>query len=51
MEDETRVMIRAIYGRLWELLSLYEDTECFNHVPKGADAAFRELLEKNEDLK
>lgn len=37
MEHEIRVMIRKIYGRLWELLALYEKTECFNRVPKGAD--------------
>lgn len=37
MENEIRVMIRTIYGKLWDLLSLYEETECFNCVPKGAD--------------
>ena len=37
MEKEIRVLIRKIYGKLWELLSLYEKTECFNRVPKGAD--------------
>lgn len=37
MEHEIRVMLRKIYGRLWELLALYEKTECFNRVPKGAD--------------
>ena len=37
MENEIRVMIRNIYGKLWELLSLYEKTERFNRVPKGED--------------
>lgn len=35
--SETRDSIRTIYGMLWELLALYERTECFNNVPKGAD--------------
>lgn len=34
---EIRNSIRTIYGMLWELLALYEKTECFNSVPKGAD--------------
>lgn len=37
MENEIRVLIKRIYERLWELLSLYEETECFNRVPKGAE--------------
>lgn len=35
--SEIKDSIRTIYGRLWELLALYEKTGCFNNVPEGAD--------------
>lgn len=35
--SEIRTSIRTIYGKLWELLALYEKTERFNNLPKGAD--------------
>lgn len=35
--SEIKDSIRTIYGMLWELLALYEKTECFNNLPKGSD--------------
>ena len=34
--DEIRTSIKTVYGMLWEVLALYEKTECYNKVPKGA---------------
>lgn len=36
-EKEIRLGIKTVYGELWELLSLYEETNCFNQVPEGED--------------
>ena len=27
--------IKTVYGKLWEVLSLYDVTKCYNEVPKG----------------
>lgn len=32
---EIRNAIKIVYQELWALLSLYEETDCFNLVPKG----------------
>lgn len=33
---EIRTSIKSVYGMLWEVLALYEKTECYNTVPAGA---------------
>lgn len=33
--NEIRTSIKSVYGMLWEVLALYEKTECFNTVPAG----------------
>lgn len=33
--NEIRTSIKSVYGMLWEVLALYEKTECFNTVPEG----------------
>lgn len=35
-QSEIQVAIKNVYGMLWELLALYEKTECYNVLPKGA---------------
>lgn len=37
MANEIRTSIKTVYGMLWEVLALYEKTECYNEVPKGAE--------------
>lgn len=32
---ENRIGIVKVYEMLWDILSLYEETECFNKLPKG----------------
>lgn len=32
---DIRTAIKVVYGKLWNLLSLYETTDCFNEVPNG----------------
>lgn len=34
-KKEIKHAIKVVYGELWELLSLYEKTGCFNKVPEG----------------
>lgn len=36
MANEIRTSIKTIYGMLWEILAMYEETECYNKVPKEA---------------
>jgi hypothetical protein len=36
-EKEIQSAIKTVYGKLWDLLSLYEVTDCFNEVPDKAD--------------
>ncbi len=33
-KNEIRTSIKTVYGMLWDVLSLYEKTECYNRVPK-----------------
>lgn len=35
MEKEIRSSIKTVYGMLWDVLALYEKTECYNKVPEG----------------
>lgn len=36
--NEARASIQNIYSMLWDIIALYEETECYSKVPKGADA-------------
>lgn len=33
--SEIRTSIQKVYGMLWEIIRLYEKTECYNKVPEG----------------
>lgn len=33
MENEIRKSIKTVFGELWEILALYEKTDCYNIVP------------------
>lgn len=35
MQKETSSSIKTIYGMLWDVLALYEKTDCYNQVPEG----------------
>ena len=35
VEKEVRISIKTVYGMLWDVLALYEKTECYNKVPEG----------------
>ena len=35
VEKEIRTSIKTVYGMLWDVLALYEKTECYNKVPEG----------------
>ena len=35
MANEMRTSIKTVYGMLWEVLALYEKTDCYNKVPEG----------------
>ena len=35
MAKEVRESIKTIYGMLWEILALYEKTDCYNKVPEN----------------
>ncbi len=37
MANEIGASIRKVYGMLWEMLAMYEKTECYNKVPEGAE--------------
>lgn len=34
--NEIRTSIKTVYGKLWDVLALYESTECYNVVPEGS---------------
>ena len=38
-EKEIRSSIKTVYGMLWDVLALYEKTECYNKVPEGEKEA------------
>lgn len=33
--NEIRTSIKAVYGMLWDVLALYEKTDCYNKTPEG----------------
>lgn len=35
MVEEIRTSIKTVYGMLWDLLALYEKTDCYNKLPEG----------------
>lgn len=35
MGKEISSSIKTVYGMLWDVLALYEKTECFNKMPEG----------------
>lgn len=35
MEKEVKTSIKTVYGMLWDILALYEKTECYNKVLEG----------------
>ena len=35
MANEIKTSIRTIYGMLWDVLALYEKTDCYNELPQG----------------
>lgn len=35
MANEIRTSIQTVYGMLWDILALYEKTDCYNRVPEG----------------
>lgn len=37
--NEIRTSIKTVYGMLWEVLALYEKTDCYNEVPEGEKEA------------
>lgn len=37
MANGVRASIQHIYAMLWDIIALYEETECYSKVPKGAD--------------
>lgn len=39
MVNEIRTSIKTVYGMLWEVLALYEKTDCYNKVPEGEKEA------------
>ena len=39
MANEIRTSIKTVYGMLWEVLALYEKTDCYNKVPEGEKEA------------
>lgn len=46
-KKEIKRAIKVVYGELWELLSLYEKTDCFNEVPEGeAEEEIWDYLER-----
>lgn len=34
MQNEIRTSIKTVYGMLWDVLALYEKTDCYNKVPE-----------------
>lgn len=38
MENEVRTSIKKVYGMLWDVLALYEKTDCYNIIPEGEKA-------------
>lgn len=39
MNNEARTSIKTVYGMLWDVLALYEKTDCYNRMPEGEKAA------------
>ena len=39
MANEIRTSMKTVYGMLWEVLALYEKTDCYNKVPEGEKEA------------
>lgn len=37
--NEIRTSMKTVYGMLWEVLALYEKTDCYNKVPEGEKEA------------
>lgn len=37
--NEIRTSIKTVYRMLWEILALYEKTDCYNKVPDGENSA------------
>ena len=35
MANEIRTSIQTVYGKLWDVLALYEKTGCYNKLPEG----------------
>ena len=35
MANEIKTSIQTVYGMLWDILALYEKTDCYNRVPEG----------------
>ena len=35
MTNEIRTSIKTVYGMLWDVLALYEKTDCYKKIPKG----------------
>lgn len=35
--NEIRTSIQTVYEMLWEVLAIYEETDCYNTVPKGEE--------------
>lgn len=35
MVNEIRTSIKTVFGMLWDILALYEKTDCYNVVPEG----------------
>lgn len=34
-KKEIKSSIKIVYGELWNVLALYEPTECYNKTPEG----------------
>ena len=39
MVNEIKKSIKTVYGMLWDVLGLYEKTECYNKVPENEQKA------------
>ena len=35
MVNEIKTSIKTVYGMLWDVLALYEKTDCYTELPRG----------------
>lgn len=42
--NEIRTAIKTVYGMLWEILAMYEKTDCYNRIPEDEEGDIWEYL-------